>query len=285
MSGPSSSSSARRETHGDFCGGVRAVRSEPTSVGAWRGGDGEDAGRRGAAEMRGARARHEVRALEVDAHHGVVASTVRLRDGEGPVRGGVVDDDVDAAETIDGGGDGGRHLVLVRDVGLEGEGVAPGGDARGGGVLDRAGERRVVLGGLREYHHVRAAARATHGDGLADASRRARHHDGAALHGEGEVRGGGLVPVRRQGVDVVLVERVAKPRETRLREGGEEVPSVRRNTSATSSFATGAAGSLPAPWYSSRLSSAEALMLPVARDTRVNLAGGPTERHVVARRR
>ena len=62
-------------------------------------------------------------------------------------------------------------------------------------------------------------------------------------------------------------------------------PSVRRNTSATSSFATGAAGSLPAPWYSSRLSSAEALMLPVARDTRVNLAGGPTERHVVARRR
>ena len=173
--------------------------------------------------MRGARARHEVRALEVDAHHGVVASHVRLGDGEGPVRGGVVDDDVHAPEPIDGGGDGGRHLVFVRDVGLDGDGVASGGDARGGGVLNRAGERRVVLGGLREYHHVRAAARATHGDGLAYASRRARDHDGAALHREGEVRGGGLVAVQRQGVDVVLVQNVAKPRETRLREGREEV--------------------------------------------------------------
>ena len=131
-------------------------------------------------------------AADIDAEHQVEALHRRgERAGEAD-GAGVVDQDVDAAEGLDGPRDGGRDRLLVADVAGEGQRAPAGGlDLRRGGV-DRAGQLRVRRLGLGGDRDVGAVARGAQRDRQPDAARRAGDEQRAA----GERRHG---VVRRRG--------------------------------------------------------------------------------------
>ena len=125
---------------------------------------------------------------DVDVHHLVVSALVRLGDGLWPVRGRVVDNDVDASPLLD-------HLVQ-REVHLPRVGdVAPDADdavvvftnfaAPLPRLADGPREGRVGRPGRCEQRDVRAPLRQANGDGLADAPAGARHDHHLVVEGEG----------------------------------------------------------------------------------------------------
>ena len=102
---------------------------------------------------------HEVVPLHV---HGVCAGQVYGR--------GVVYHDVDAPETLDGGGDRCGDVVIIADVPHQRQGLAAGGDQLLGSRKDRAFEFRVRIAGLGHQDDVGAVARRAGGDGQPDAA-------------------------------------------------------------------------------------------------------------------
>ena len=117
------------------------------------------------------------------------SASVRSSSGGFGIDGGVVEEDVDAAEALDGGVADALDAVLCGDVGLDGEGA----DAEGGEVLHRAAG---FLGrGAVVDDDVGAALGEPGGDVAADAARTAGDDDGGALQVHGfPGSGGGVGP-------------------------------------------------------------------------------------------
>ncbi|KAG1271451.1 hypothetical protein G6F66_013573 [Rhizopus arrhizus] len=69
---------------------------------------------------------------------------------------GIVDQDVDAAEGVDGGGDGRLHLLFLAEVALQGQALATGRRNRLGRAVDGARQLRVRYRRLGGDGHVGA---------------------------------------------------------------------------------------------------------------------------------
>jgi hypothetical protein len=100
---------------------------------------------------------HQIEALHWRVH----------RAGEADRRG-VVDEDVDAAKTPDGGGDRRFDLRLVADVGRDRERFAAGRFDIGGRGVNRARQLRMRLRGLCGDDDVRAVGGGAHRDRMPD---------------------------------------------------------------------------------------------------------------------
>jgi hypothetical protein len=117
--------------------------------------------------------RAQERAARVDLVHQVVALHRRLERAGERDGAGVVHEDVDATEGLDGLGDGGVDRRVLADVHGDRERLA----ARLLHVLgcrvDRARQLRVRLGRLGDDHDVRAVLGGAEADGVSDAAARA----------------------------------------------------------------------------------------------------------------
>ena len=131
----------------------------------------------------------EVGAFEVDGDVAVEVGFGEVVQWGFEVDGGVVEEDVDAAEAFDGGVADALDAVLGGDVGLNGQRV----DAEGGEVLD--GVAGFLGGGAVVDDDVGAAFGQAGGDVAANAARAAGDDDGGALQVHGfPGSGGGVGP-------------------------------------------------------------------------------------------
>ncbi len=160
---------SRTETH--LRQRVGGVRAPPFRVERGRRAQGEDVRIRRIQEMRQTGLRAQEAAAAVDLLHQVEALHRRVQRAAQPDRAGVVDQDVDAAEGIDGGGHRGAHLLLFADVALERQRAPACGLDRRRGAVDGArqfGIGHVRLGGNGDVGTVAGGAQ---GDGQADPAR------------------------------------------------------------------------------------------------------------------
>src|SRR5690606_32796278 len=100
----------------------------------------------------------------VDGDHLVPAGWVAVRHVAGDVDAGVGEEDVDAAEALEGGGDHGVDLLGTGEVGGEDEGLRPGRGGDGGEPVGRAGGEGEA-GALAAEHPGERAADAGAGAG------------------------------------------------------------------------------------------------------------------------
>ncbi len=117
----------------------------------------------------GSRLRGEKGALEVHAEHEVVVLLGDVEKRLADLDAGVVDEDVEATEGGDGGGDQALGLRRHADVGAEHDRLPA--------QLARSAPRRraLVLLAVVVHRHVGALAREAQGDRLPDAARAAGH--------------------------------------------------------------------------------------------------------------
>ena len=94
-------------------------------------------------------------------------------------RAGIVDEDVDTAKGFGGLGHGRHHLGFFAHIDLQRQGAATGGHDFFSHGINGAGQLVVGLGRLCSDHDVGAIARATQGNGAANATAAAGDEDGA----------------------------------------------------------------------------------------------------------
>ena len=133
----------------------------------------------GLSQVRQTRLGQQECAPDVDVHHQVELLGRELLGRVGGDGAGVVDADVDAAEVLDGGVDGARHVLFVAHVADHGHALAAGGLDLGDGGVHGAGQLRMRFGGLGQQHDVRAAPGRTECDRQPDAPAGAGDDEGA----------------------------------------------------------------------------------------------------------
>ena len=123
------------------------------------------------------------RGPRVDAHDEIEPLRRRVGQRPPPQRTGVVDEDVDAAEALEGAGGDGLDLRLVAHVARHGQRPAAGRLDLGGDLVDRAGE--LLRRGLAARGDDDGAARPRQAerDGPADAAARAGDDGDSILEG------------------------------------------------------------------------------------------------------
>lgn len=124
-------------------------------------------------------------AATIDLMHQVIALHRHFEGRSGKDRRRIVDDRIDAAEPVDGSGDGRFHLALVADVALDGKRLAAGRLDPFGRRVDRAFQARIRRVGLGRDDDIGAVARAPFADGQADAAAGAGDEDRLALEAHG----------------------------------------------------------------------------------------------------
>jgi hypothetical protein len=117
------------------------------------------------------------RAEKVHVQHLLQVCRADLRHRRGNHHAGVVDDDVDAPEALDGLAEARLHGRRLRDVGRDRQRLYT-------VLAGRSGRRRERLGIARDEHHVGARSRERESRFAADAARRARHEDSPVLEPE-----------------------------------------------------------------------------------------------------
>jgi hypothetical protein len=133
--------------------------------------------------MRNARMGDRVGAADLDAIHQVEPLHRHLGDGAEVDRRGIVHDDVDAAELLDGFGHRRLHGVRIADVPDDGQRLAAGLFEFLGRGVHGARQLGVRLGGFGDQRDVGAVLRGPLGDGQADSAAGARDEHGFALQG------------------------------------------------------------------------------------------------------
>ncbi len=133
--------------------------------------------------MRDGLLRAEIGAAHVDLVHQVEAFHWRFEGAGEADRRGVVDQDVDAAEALDGRGDGCLDLRLVADIGGDREASTAGSLNIGGRGMDCPRQLRMRFGGLRRDDDVCAVGCGTYRDCVADAPGSAGDEYGSTVQG------------------------------------------------------------------------------------------------------